>query len=158
MTYQQWNSSLKRHKGLKPGESMQRTPIKPKPKRKERTEDMPSLRARHRQEAAQYGLTMPSGHEIELEKLSDIPWHVRRRVLERDSYRCQHPECTSGYRITLHHRKRKGQGGSNEDLHNFATLCWDCHINRVHDNPAKAYREGWMVPAYGVNTARHTGD
>lgn len=69
-------------------------------------------------------------------KISD---HVRRRVLKRDSYCCQHKECSwrvEDYNradpriLELHHRKYHAKGGGNTE-DNLVALCNVCH-DRVH--------------------------
>ncbi len=49
---------------------------------------------------------------------------VRRRVLERDSWRCQ--ECGSMENLQVHHMKRRSQLGG-DVMHNLITLCATCH-------------------------------
>ncbi len=53
---------------------------------------------------------------------------VRRAVLDRDDWQCQH--CGSGGPLHIHHLRRRSQGGP--DLaENLLTLCWRCH-DEVH--------------------------
>ncbi len=49
---------------------------------------------------------------------------VRRRVLERDGWRCQ--ECGSMENLQVHHIKPRSRLGD-DVLHNLITLCVDCH-------------------------------
>ena len=47
-----------------------------------------------------------------------------RRVLERDSWRCQ--VCGSSQNLQVHHKQLRSQQGSDEDS-NLITLCARCH-------------------------------
>ena len=49
---------------------------------------------------------------------------IRKRVLERDGWRCQ--ECGSMQNLHVHHMKRRSQLGG-DVMHNLITLCADCH-------------------------------
>jgi 5-methylcytosine-specific restriction endonuclease McrA len=49
---------------------------------------------------------------------------VRRRVLERDSWRCQ--ECGSMENLQVHHTKRRSQLGG-DVMPNLITFCANCH-------------------------------
>ncbi len=49
---------------------------------------------------------------------------VRRRVLERDGWRCQ--ECGSMENLQVHHMKPRSRLGD-DVLYNLITLCIDCH-------------------------------
>ena len=55
--------------------------------------------------------------------------HARRKVLDRDSWRCT--GCgrfgSSGNRLEVHHIKSVRAGGGDE-LGNLAALCLNCHI------------------------------
>ena len=53
---------------------------------------------------------------------------LRRRVLERDGWRCQ--ECGSMKDLQVHHMKPRGQL-SGDVMNNLITLCVVCH-RRVH--------------------------
>jgi len=57
---------------------------------------------------------------------------MRDAVLARDRFRCVH--CWSTRNLQMHHRKHRGQGGS-DDLENLETICAPCHSQkhvRVH--------------------------
>jgi len=49
---------------------------------------------------------------------------VRRRVLERDGWRCQFCGSTSG--VEVHHIEHRSQSGSDCE-ENLITLCCQCH-------------------------------
>ena len=49
---------------------------------------------------------------------------VRKRVLERDGWRCQ--ACGSMKNLQIHHMKRRSQLGD-DAMPNLITLCADCH-------------------------------
>jgi len=49
---------------------------------------------------------------------------IRKRVLERDGWRCQ--GCGSMENLHVHHKKRRSQLGG-DVMHNLITLCADCH-------------------------------
>ena len=49
---------------------------------------------------------------------------IRKRVLERDGWRCQ--KCGSMASLHVHHMKRRSQLGS-DTMDNLITLCADCH-------------------------------
>lgn len=83
---------------------------------------------------------------------STIPRKIRDAVLDRDD-RC----CTrcgvglEGRRYSLHHRRRKGAGGSTllHTMANLVSLCGSgstgCH-GYVEENRAACYVLGWLVP------------
>ena len=52
---------------------------------------------------------------------------IRKRVLERDSYRCR--DCGAGPPLEAHHIDHDR---SNDDLANLKALCTSCHI-AAHD-------------------------
>ena len=71
---------------------------------------------------------------------------VRRRVLERDNYRCQ----SCGYYAKspeIDHIRPIDRGGMPWDLSNLQTLCRACHVRKTameneHHNPDRdAWRE-----------------
>ena len=74
-------------------------------------------------------------------------WNVvRRRVLTRDKYRCQH--CGRGGRLEVDHIIPISEGGAMYDMANLQTLARACHIektrieNRGVEHPEKlAWRE-----------------
>jgi len=49
---------------------------------------------------------------------------VRKRVLERDSWRCQ--ECGSMEGLEVHHMRPRSRLGG-DVMHNLITLCSGCH-------------------------------
>ncbi len=49
---------------------------------------------------------------------------LRRRVLERDSWRCQN--CGSSINLQIHHLKARSKCGDDE-LSNLISLCAGCH-------------------------------
>ena len=53
----------------------------------------------------------------------------RKKVLHRDSYRCQMPGCKRrGKRMQVHHIQKWSSASSlRYDASNGITLCWDCH-------------------------------
>ena len=53
----------------------------------------------------------------------------RRKVLRRDSYKCQMPGCNRrGKRMQVHHIQKWSSASSlRYDASNGITLCWDCH-------------------------------
>jgi 5-methylcytosine-specific restriction endonuclease McrA len=52
---------------------------------------------------------------------------VRKRVFERDGWRCQ--ECGSMKNLQVHHMKRRSQLGG-DVMPNLITLCVSCHEER----------------------------
>jgi 5-methylcytosine-specific restriction endonuclease McrA len=52
---------------------------------------------------------------------------VRKRVFERDGWRCQ--ECGSMKNLQVHHMKRRSQLGG-DVMPNLITLCVSCHEKR----------------------------
>jgi 5-methylcytosine-specific restriction endonuclease McrA len=53
----------------------------------------------------------------------------RRKVLRRDSYKCQMPGCKRrGKRMQVHHIQKWSSASSlRYEVSNGITLCWDCH-------------------------------
>ena len=53
----------------------------------------------------------------------------RKKVLRRDSYKCQMPACKRrGRRMQVHHIQKWSSASSlRYDASNGITLCWDCH-------------------------------
>jgi 5-methylcytosine-specific restriction endonuclease McrA len=49
---------------------------------------------------------------------------LRRRVLQRDSWRCQH--CGSMTNLEAHHQQFRSHSGDDNEA-NLITLCTDCH-------------------------------
>ena len=53
----------------------------------------------------------------------------RKKVLNRDSYKCQMPGCKrKGRRMQVHHIQKWSTASSLRfEVSNGITLCWDCH-------------------------------
>ena len=60
-----------------------------------------------------------------------IPPALRRRVLDRDDYRCAVPRCGNRLWIDVHHLQPREEGGRH-DIDNLAVLC-PCHHRLVHE-------------------------
>jgi 5-methylcytosine-specific restriction endonuclease McrA len=67
---------------------------------------------------------------------------VRGEVLERAGHRCE--RCASTWRLELHHRLRRSQGGSHEP-ENISVLCQTCHRS-IHAALVHDWRD-WIVQA-----------
>ena len=83
----------------------------------ERTVDMATLEAM----LCDAQICAPGTH-----KRSAIPPSVRRRVFERDGYRCTVAGCGSTHDLIIHHDDKVEFGGSN-DIKNLRTMCGSCH-------------------------------
>jgi hypothetical protein len=81
-----------------------------------------------------------------------IPAKLRVAVLDRDDHSC----CRCGVSLegsyySLHHRRRKGAGGSKllDTMANLVTLCGTgttgCH-GYIEEHRAACYTLGWLVP------------
>lgn len=57
---------------------------------------------------------------------SKIPPAMRRRVFERDAYRCRFPGCRSSRNLDIHHLKHRANGGGHSSG-NLGTLCVGHH-------------------------------
>jgi 5-methylcytosine-specific restriction endonuclease McrA len=68
----------------------------------------------------------PKSPRLRLDSHSYCELH--RRVLERDSWRCQ--ACGSMQHLQVHHLKLRSQSGGDEEK-NLITLCAECHA-RMH--------------------------
>ena len=66
------------------------------------------------------------GRDVPL-KRHTIPTHVRRRVLERDEYRCQ--DCGSTERLHVDHIIPVSRGGPNH-VANLRVLCRSCNLSK----------------------------
>jgi hypothetical protein len=55
-----------------------------------------------------------------------VPPSVRRRVLDRDGWRCTTPGCSQARFLDVHHVVPRARGGSNRP-DNLVTLCRRCH-------------------------------
>ena len=51
---------------------------------------------------------------------------IRRKVFERDGWRCR--QCGKAGRLEVDHIKPVSEGGSKFDMENLRTLCRGCHI------------------------------
>ena len=83
--------------------------------------------------------------------------HLRKQVLLRDLYRCQHPGC--GKHLTggrshhssavVHHIKaHKGDLDLFYDASNLQSVCWSCHSGAIQSEEALGYDttigpDGW---------------
>jgi len=65
---------------------------------------------------------------------------IRRKVLDRDAYRCR--ECGRAGRLEVHHKRPLKDGGSNA-LANLVTLCVCCH-KATHKRPVSPERAEWQ--------------
>jgi 5-methylcytosine-specific restriction endonuclease McrA len=89
--------------------------------------------------------------------------HLRKQVLLRDLYRCQHPGC--GKHLTggrshhssavVHHVKaHKGDLDLFYDASNLQSVCWSCHSGAIQSEEALGYDttigpDGWPTdPAH----------
>ena len=63
---------------------------------------------------------------------------VRRRVLDRDGWRCK--KCGRPGRLECHHIVRLADGGARYDPDNLEIRCYDCH-NSEHRHDRRADRE-----------------
>jgi len=86
-----------------------------------------------------------------LEKILDDLW--RKRVKERDGYKCMYPGCNyHGDDVEAHHIWGRGNKGSRWLLDDGITLCWKCH--REAEKHPKAFRQ--MVEDRYLGTERMT--
>ncbi|MEW6279873.1 MAG: HNH endonuclease signature motif containing protein [Candidatus Eremiobacterota bacterium] len=56
---------------------------------------------------------------------------LRRKVLERDRYRCSSPGCTARANLHLHHIHYRSRGGKSV-LGNLGAYCAACHLRVIH--------------------------
>ena len=66
---------------------------------------------------------------------------VRKRVFDRDGWRCQ--GCGKPGRLEAHHVTPLDQGGAPFDLANLETLCRDCHIRHHQEANLSAAALDW---------------
>lgn len=66
---------------------------------------------------------------------------IKRRILERDNYRCQHCGRVGG-NLQVDHIIPLEQGGSNDDI-NLQVLCSECHQQKTTEELRERYRRGW---------------
>jgi hypothetical protein len=62
---------------------------------------------------------------------SAIPERIRRKVFERDGYKCTFPGCRSSRNLSIHHIRHRADGGTH-DPPNLTTQC-DGHHCLHHD-------------------------
>lgn len=77
-------------------------------------------------------------------KLNRRLWAVvRRRVFERDGYRCR--KCGKAGRLDCDHIKPLAFGGAAYDMGNLQALCKRCHIEKTKAefNLDVEYRDEW---------------
>lgn len=69
------------------------------------------------------------------------------QVKARSGDMCE--RCSSPRNLSTHHRKLRKHGGT-DDVWNLVRLCdvGGCHDKQVHQQPARAREEGWLVSAY----------
>ena len=79
-----------------------------------------------------------------------LPPHIRRRVLQRDAYRCQH--CGRAGRLEVDHIRRVADGGAELELDNLQALCRTCHIAKTVKENTQDMRQEWRV--YLANLTR----
>lgn len=65
------------------------------------------------------------------EKNTQIPRNPRTRILERDSYQCQAPECSNRRALEVHHIHYRSHQGT-DDPNNLITLCAWHHRQGEH--------------------------
>lgn len=70
----------------------------------------------------------PVAPDVENKKRKDsIPQRIRREVLERDRYRCQH--CQTWKKLTIDHIIPESKGGQ-ATLENLQVLCMSCNLGK----------------------------
>lgn len=68
-------------------------------------------------------------------------------VLARSFGRCElGATCCTVKAVDVHHRKNRGQGGTN-DLWNLLAACRACH-DYAHRHPTQAYALGWLIESW----------
>jgi hypothetical protein len=71
--------------------------------------------------------------ENEHKRLKKKKRRLRHKVIERDSFRCIVPGCSSRSGLDDHHITFRSQGGG-DDLPNNASACFEHHRYCIHDN------------------------
>ena len=66
----------------------------------------------------------PSAKPYRIRLNADAYYRLRRKILERDGWRCQHCGSISG--VEVHHTEHRSQGGSDCE-ENLIALCSECH-------------------------------
>jgi len=90
-------------------------------------------------------------------KRSTIPPSVRRKVLERDGYRCTVAGCGSTHFLRIHHQIPVSAGGTN-DIENLRTTCFECH-KWIHRNDWNKKRyDCTRVPKRATGRRQGVGD
>lgn len=64
--------------------------------------------------------------------------HLRKKILERDNYACQHCGNQAHEVDAILNDKR---GGSHKDPDNLQSLCRDCHAAKTHEERVWAQRQ-----------------
>jgi len=79
---------------------------------------------------------------------------LHRKVLQRDSWRCQ--ACGSMERLEVHHIELRSQGGEDRE-DNLITLCRPCHENTHKGDTLDRSRNpaGIQIDGRGVKTPLH---
>lgn len=67
---------------------------------------------------------------------------IRRRVIERDGYRCT--RCGAAGVLEVHHKVALEDGGGAYDEDNLATLCRGCHMSVHRPVSRTAGRAEWL--------------
>lgn len=82
-----------------------------------------------------------ASYERELRRVEPI-------VMDRADWRCELmiPGQCDGLGLTMHHRKLRSQGGSNETS-NLIACCAGCH-HYIHLKPEHSYHMGWLVKGF----------
>ena len=76
-------------------------------------------------------------------RLSGRRWtRTRRRVFERDGWRCQN--CGKAGRLEAHHVQRLEDGGDPWDPDNILTYCRGCHIAEHRPDNMTPGRAAWL--------------
>lgn len=81
-------------------------------------------------------------------KKQEAKYRVRRvLVAELLAERPVCERCQSARSTDVHEPRMRSRGADITDAEQCVCLCWPCH-RWIHDNPAAATTEGWMVPSW----------